>query len=233
MGGFRTDPVQLRPIRKKWWYDMGVRSRNVPIVFGEYCEDYTLWTPNANGAVAEETTLVRDYRALKKSVKLTATAGTSCNMLTNYSVGSRPDVRNTDIILSLYIPPAYTTANLSEVKVYLINGAVSTLPITLDMTSGINIRDNGWVLLRAPVTCGAEVAGEDGAWDDLARIQITLTYPSGQTPFVVLDSIEFVESQSTAHYCFTCDDGLAGLYTAGIYLSQKGIRGTFFINILS
>lgn len=229
MSGWRLDPILLKPIRKKWSYDMGVRSRNVPVVFGEYFEDYTEWTANANGAVADEATLVRDYQTNKKSVKLTATGSTTCNMLKNYA-DPKPDVRGTDMIVSLYIDPAITSSNLTEVKIYLISGAVTTLPITLDLSSGINIRDNGWILLRCPITAGAEVANEQTGWSALARIQVTLTYPSGQTPNVILDSIEFVEKQQTkAHYCFTCDDGLAGLYTAGIYLSQKGIRGTFFV----
>jgi hypothetical protein len=147
------------------------------------------------------------------------------------------------MVVSFYIDPAYTSSNTGIFEIRL-RGADTANRVRLVLANIKTYAEElpqrqGWYCLKLPLrpiklATDSYPNGDGGAGGEIAlaackSIQIVNNYPSGQTPSVTIDKLEFVPQQAHTYYIPSFDGGYAFDYKIAQYLASKGISGTFFV----
>lgn len=203
-------------------------AREKTPVLAHYFESAASWAA-FQCTVTDEATLVRQYATTARSMRMAPTAATSTCFAT-LTLGTAIDIRKTQLLISLYIDPAYTASNLTNIQIHHIDsGDIAGPTTTIWSMATAPPSDNGWYFLRMTNLGTTVDANEQTRLADLKKIRFRLNYPAAQTPNVIFDSAVWIPAPPRAAYAISFDDGMDNSMILARYLYGRNVPATFFV----
>ena len=196
-------------------------------------DDISTWVNYAGSVVSADTINCRcSTKTPAQSVKVTS-SGTGPYMIIENDFAGTVDVNNCLWGIRFYIhegtgdaAPSHITA--IRLKMYDTNG--DSEDFYLDNGDAVGFAQFAGQWVERTTSKAWKVSGSNLNFDDIAKIRLSATLDSAVAGVAVtFDKLWFFPKLSTGLYCPTFDDGRDEHYEAALYLSSKGISGTFAI----
>jgi peptidoglycan/xylan/chitin deacetylase (PgdA/CDA1 family) len=208
--------------------DPPLRTVSGDAIYQDYMDDITKWT-GSNCDITEDTTYVQYWNTAKKSMKITATAGTSCTA--TCTLAETIDLSQYELLVNFHMD----SANRTKATQFIVTYGVTDLGgrrdnyVWLPGSFPSFIPNGDWFKIRHTIYSGDGAGTLATSINSVAKLQFKLAYTAGNYPEVTVDYLAFPKKQPIANVAITFDDGKAEDFTVAQYLATRGIRATFYV----